>query len=210
MNTAILPGYALRRACAVVIVSTLLSSSVWATVALSFSGGGNGSGGVATWGWAFTLSSAVSVTDLGFADFGLDGLNESHKVTIWTDTGTSMAVGTVPSGSGAPLISAFRYQPITPVILPAGSYVIDAYYPSSADLFHVFATPTTAAEVTYGGSRQINGDAFTPANPQGFANGYFGPNFQYTAAPEPTAAALLLGGGLLPGVRRWRRFAAVR
>jgi hypothetical protein len=62
------------------------------TIALSFTGGSLGNAGQdLTFGYAFTLSSSVLVTQLGLWDQGNDGLNTSHDVTIWTSTGTQEA-----------------------------------------------------------------------------------------------------------------------
>ena len=64
------------------------------------------------------------------------------------------------------------------------------------------ATVTTAPEVTYNGSRSGVGAAFPPGNQVGVTNGYFGPNFQFTAptngVPEGGGTFLLLGAALVP------------
>jgi hypothetical protein len=38
---------------------------------------------------------------------------------------------------------------------------------------------------------------FPSGNTQGFTNGYFGPNFQFRAVPEPSTYAMLASGSLL-------------
>jgi hypothetical protein len=54
------------------------------TIAFRVSGGGTIDvlGNSQTLGYAFTLSSPVTVTNLGLFDFGNDGLGSSHAVTI--------------------------------------------------------------------------------------------------------------------------------
>src|SRR5271154_7146963 len=66
-----------------------------------------GSGGVendawntnATIGWQFTLSSPVTVTELGFFDATGGGLFDPHPVGIWNSSGTLLGSATVPSGT---------------------------------------------------------------------------------------------------------------
>ena len=169
------------------------------TIALSFTGGpASPNASDVTLGWAFTLSSPVLLTDLGFGDYTGSGLADSHLVTIWTSTGIQEAQGTVPSGTGATLTNGFRYEPITSVLLVPGSYTIGAFFPSGGrDLATVNAgSIATASVVTYDGSRSEVGNAFPSGNVWGFSNSYFGPNFQFTTSvPDSgsTWALLLLG-----------------
>ena len=159
------------------------------TIALSFTGGapwGNNNGPIV--GWAFTLSSQVSVTQLGLFDFDGNGFDTSHIVAIWTSTGTLLVQVTIPSGTSGTLINGFRYVSIAPLLLPPGDYTIGGYYPFSATATETYATfansITTASGVTYVGSRS----EFFPYAVFGFPSGdifssdnaYFGPNFQFT------------------------------
>src|SRR6266487_2786121 len=74
------------------------------TIALSFTGGDRtGSNNSPTVGWAFTLSSQVSVTQLGLFDFDGNGFDTSHIVAIWTSTGTLLEQVTIPSGTSGTL-----------------------------------------------------------------------------------------------------------
>jgi hypothetical protein len=172
-----------------------------ATIALSFTGGSAASPVAdTTFGWAFTLSSPVTLTDLGLWDQNGDGLSESHLVTVWTSTGTQEAQGTVPSGTGATLTNGFRYISIIPILLPAGSYTIGAFYSANGGdgLAFSASTITTAPGVTYDGSRSGLGFAFPPGDVIILTNSYFGPNFQFTAptsTPDSgsTWALLMLG-----------------
>jgi hypothetical protein len=172
------------------------------TIALSFTGTGLvGAGLDQTFGWAFTLHSPVLLTDLGVFDFPdrfPPGLAESHLVTVWTSTGIQVAQGTVPSGTSGTLVDNFRYSSIAPVRLAAGNYTIGAFYISgSRDPVPFLATTvTTAAGVTYDGSRFGNGNAFPPGDQANFPHSYFGPNFQFTAGVPDSAATwtlMLLG-----------------
>jgi hypothetical protein len=173
------------------------------TIALDFTQPGAVIGAAdTTFGWAFSLTSAVSLTDLGIWDVLNDGLNESHVVRIWDSTGNLITSGTVPSGMGGTLVNGFRYVSVAPTFLAAGSYVISAYYLSSNDPVAGLASVTTAPEVTYGQGRAGadttccvgGGDVFPTFL---FPNGAFGPNFQFTTptngVPEPGPSLLLLG-----------------
>jgi hypothetical protein len=180
------------------------------TIALSFTNPQDVTfpNGDATLGWAFTLSSPVRVTDLGLWDFNGDGLNESHVVTIWTSTGTLEAQGTIPSGTGATLTNGFRYVSIAPVLLPAGTYKIWAFYTTDiVDNVITSAAITSASGVSYGGSTSDVGLTFPSGNFFGLSSGYFGPNFQFTAATSvpDTAITFFLFGLSLMGLAFLRR-----
>ena len=153
-----------------------------------------------TFGWDFTLSSPVLVTDLGV--FGAGELTDSHPITIWTSTGTVVTTGIVPAGTAGILVNQFRYVSIAPTLLAAGSYVIGAYYPTESEAIAFNAIGlTTAPEVSYGQGRVGAGTAL-PGNTVS-NNGYFGPNFQFiapAAVPEGGSSWILLAlslGGIL-------------
>ena len=170
------------------------------TIALSFTGGTSGfANGDQTWGWAFTLSSPVLVTELGLWDQNNDGLSASHVVTIWTSTGTLEAQGTIPSGTGATLTNGFRYVSIAPVVLPAGSYTIGGFYSGGQDQIASLASAvTTASGVTFNGDRFESGLVYPDAS---FAtNSFFGPNFQFTTStsvPDAGTTGSLFGLSLM-------------
>ena len=163
-----------------------------------------------TLGWAFTLSSAALLTQLGIWDGPTsltstagDGLAQSHTVTIWTSAGVQQTQATVPSGGG-PETDNFRYVTLpNPVFLSLGSYTIGAFFAAnSPDTFILGAnTVTTASGVSYNGSRSTPGNAFPPGDFMGFSNSYFGPNFQFNnvitePVPELGSSCLLLLLGL--------------
>ncbi len=113
------------------VLAVIMSGSARADQALiSFSSDyQTGGAEVPTLGWEFTLSQSVVVTHLGLWDYGADGLNHSHLVTIWS-TGTvktRLVEGTVPDG-GAPG-SEWRWVSVTPTTLGPGTYRIGAVYP---------------------------------------------------------------------------------
>src|SRR5262249_58403989 len=79
-----------------------------------------------TRGWSFTTADSLTVTALGWWDFGNDGLAASHQVGIWNTSGTLLMSATVASGTTDPLASGFRFDSAltgTTTLAP-GTYVI--------------------------------------------------------------------------------------
>ena len=103
-----------------------------ADVAGPFGGAGNNGG--LNIGHKFTVSgSGISIFSLGVYDYQGNGLNASHVVALFTNSGaaSSLITGgsvTVPAGTAATLKNGFRFAPLTaPVTLPAGNYAVIAY-----------------------------------------------------------------------------------
>src|SRR5262249_5274974 len=94
-------------------------------IALTFTGGTTSTSGT-TRGWSFTTADSLTVTPLGWWDFGNDGLAASHQVGIWNTSGTLLMSATVASGTTDPLASGFRFDSAltgTTTLAP-GTYVI--------------------------------------------------------------------------------------
>jgi hypothetical protein len=171
-----------------------------------------------TLGWGFTLTDAVTVTDLGYFD-GNAGLTDPHPVGIWNSLGNLLAEATVPAGTTAALVSGFRFVPISPVLLNPGSYSIGGYANmTSPDEFRFeVSSASTVAGLTFGPA-----DLFTQADslarPTTKADvfsqdGYFGPDFlvsgPVTTVPEPGDIGMsLLGLAVVMGIR-FRRAQAI-
>ena len=86
--------------------------------------------GSVTVGWEFTAQADLWVSELGFFDFGQDGLNISHDVGIWDQDQQLIVSATVSDGTAAQLIGEYRYASVTPVLLEAGhTFVIGATVP---------------------------------------------------------------------------------
>jgi hypothetical protein len=148
------------------------------------------------------------VTQLGVWDENGNGLAQSHMVTIWDSTGTAVAQVTIPSGTGAET-NGFRYVSIGSVLLAAGNYTIGAFYGAlGSDTASVSSSAiSTAAGVTYAGSRGTADNAFPASDDFGLPNSYFGPNFQFTTGvptPDSGSTVSLLGCALL-GLAALRR-----
>ena len=163
-----------------------------------------------TFGWSFTLSMPVFVTHLGYFDFQSEGLTDAHPVAIWGNAGGSPLVSaTVPAGTSGTLLNGVRYIAIDPVLLPAGTYTIGGYSPNFSDSVAIeAATITTAPGITYNGARSAQGVGlmFPSGNTQGYANGDFGPNFQFAIVPEPSVTAMLVTACCAAGLLFRRRY----
>ncbi len=188
------------------------------TIALqSFAGGVNAtSGSDQLYGWLFNVLTPVDVTALGVGDTDSDGLAIAHDVGIYRVSDQALLTSaTVPAGTAGQLVTGFRYVGLgSPQLLAPGSYVIVMTMPQlNLDTQSILNTSVgTAPEIVYVDSAFDGSSVLAfpnPANNGAFAQGMFGPNFQFTAAhevPEPATLTLLGVGGLaLAGSRRLRR-----
>ena len=99
-----------------------------------------------TYGWEFTVSQPIVVTNLGYFDAGNttptnppDGLFLSHPVGLWTSSGSLLTSGTVQSGTASPEFQSYRYADVPDVTLtPGQSYVVAAFSPTGDYQQHTF------------------------------------------------------------------------
>ena len=156
-----------------------------------------------TLGWEFDLSETRTVTELGFWDEGPDGLSGPHAVGLWTAAGALLASVTVAGTSTArPSPSTngqWRFEPITPIELGPGTYVIGATYASSdPDLMRIGASGgVTATDMTYVTGRSCGSCGTSLAFPSTLEptaiEGGFGPNL-LLAPPSICGDGLIEGG----------------
>lgn len=154
-----------------------------------------------TLGWSFTANSNIDVVDLGVFDDSQNGLTDSHQVGLWNSSGTLLTSTTVPSGTGATLDDQFRMVGVSPIELFAGQqYFIGALYTTGDDplIFPGGATGfATASQITFDDATFASGSTLTdPTLTASTSPAYFGPNFEFSATPEP-GSFVLLGTGLL-------------
>ena len=190
-----------------------------ADLAVSFTGGTTvGTDFPSSWagvtdGWRFSLSSAITVTDLGYYDYNGDGLAQSHDVGIFTDAGVLLFSDTVMT-TDALDVDSFRYTAITPVVLSAGTYRIGGFRSNVTDKPVVSVTGLTSTDpVSYihgyfakevGSLTFPNvqfGSSFVP--PISFEPSIFGPNFKFV--PVPGAVLLGILGLSVAGVKLRKR-----
>jgi hypothetical protein len=176
-----------------------------------------------TYGYSFTATSDLYVTALGVLDDFGDGLDEAHQVGLFDGIGTlktvtvsntSALVGGYASGSTTR--GGFRYVSISPVLLTAGTtYSVGAFYDAS-DTEALLTTEesvvfTSNPLITFG--RALFSDAGSLSylyqyDPNASSTvGYFGPNLQVTAVPEPGVVAFgfLAAGSVLGLIARKRK-----
>ena len=165
-----------------------------------------------TIGWSFTANDNLSVTSLGLWDeTPADPLGQSHRVGLWSSTGTLVGSATIQTNS--PLTGSFRYAAITPVALTSGlTYFLgsEVYDPFSDRYTSGASSIVTAPEITFlGTARNDSAGGFSFPSNTGSDNGRFGPNFQFqvisTSVPEPTSTLGFLALGTLGAASTLKR-----
>ena len=185
----------------IILVFSILSSSVLAQTpgVTSFSGGsqfssfyGSALGDVI--GYRFTVSSSISVTDLGiWNNDNNGGVDSDHMVGIWDGSGTLLTSGTVTTAGT--VVGDWIYAPVTPVTLdPGQTYTAGAMYTVN-DNDNYVSSPSSvnsATEVTVvNGVFPLSGDlgfVYPTENSTNLAR--FGPNFLFGPAIPPAVPTL--------------------
>lgn len=183
---------------ALALTTSALSTAAFADYGLSadsFTNVGNNGIGYSL-GWAFTASTGITVTSLGWYDDLGDGLVDSHEVGIYDTAGNLMVSGTVQSGTADPLTGLFRYTASLTGsgVLAAGQYVVTGV--SGGNDFYGW-DPVNAvwgSGITFDEDRyDVSSSLIMPVSTSGTL-GWFGPNFEFTPVPEPaTFFALSIG-----------------
>jgi hypothetical protein len=143
-----------------------------------------------TLGWRFTVDRAIQVTHLGFwdGDFATDPMGSSHAVGLWDSGGALLASNTVSPSS--PMTGDWRYEPISPTVLPAGTYNLGAFYPDNTGIPDGFMSQTTSSTMATGFT--MNATLRDPSGPQTglvfpsvatAVGGRYGPNLLFSEGP---------------------------
>jgi len=177
-------------------------------------------------GWQFTVgANPIVVTELGFQDFGRDGLLTSHQVGIWRLSDQVLIDSVVvPNGTLGTLDGFFRYAPLaSPPTLTSGTTYVISGFDNGADR-HVWDVAISGypnmevtgfsvdPAITIGAAGTAHGPAMAIF---GFPTGtvpdsraaLMGPNLKFATVPEPSTLAIWSGLGVmgLIAARRRRR-----
>jgi hypothetical protein len=165
-----------------------------------------------TIGWSFTVTTPVTVMDLGIWDFADHTLVHDHPVGIWDAGGTLLASTTITSSSTTVASSSgegqWLFNSIHPLVLTDGHYVVGAliYFNDLVDGGQTKAKYTTAPGVTYDANAELyaNTLSFPNGTFAGFDGGNFGANFEFASVPEPSTLTLLGVAGMCLAVAAGR------
>lgn len=162
----------------------------------------NGSSGIFhdSIGYSFTVgASSLRVSALGVYDAGLDGLDTSNTVGLWTEGGTLLRSAVFAAGTGATLSSNFRWTSVTPFDLISGqTYRIGVFSLFGEYRYSGFVPSggfTISGDVTLIGAVRSN-DFSLPAFPNSSplpGQVVIGANATYSAIPEASTYAAIFG-----------------
>jgi hypothetical protein len=168
-----------------------------------------------TGGWSFDSLTSISVTSLGAFDSTISDSASPIEVGLWDHTGLLLASVTVTSNST--LVDVSRYQSITPVTLTAGlTYYLGAYATAGGTIIVTGESPppggvggfaTTSPQIQIGTDVYATNGGFTfpsiiDGDPHSGA-AIMGPNFEFSAVPEPAVGGFaLLGVAIVAFARR--------
>jgi len=201
---------------AVAIATCVMGGTVFAGIAVSIDGPGVRNNVNRTDGWEFTPNVNILVDSLGIFDHGTPGLNVNHRVTLWTLAGAELAHVDILESAQSTLPDDNIFVSITPVPLSQGqTYVVSSHlslpgYPNEYEFFRdlndgTLIAPPPELSVATGIRRYLIGNGF-PVETSTSRPVPLGPNLTFSAVPEPSTLAALLGIGLtgLLGYA-WRR-----
>ena len=157
----------------------------------------NGFNFALTLGWSFEVHAPVKVDALGFFDHfesDEDGLGFDHLVRLWTDQSEDgqidpvLLASTTITNSSTPVSTMadngrWLFNPISPIVLGPGRYVIGADDPacsSGCDRYRMVVNEFTIPEISFGEARSTSAYGPPLSDQPNLNGGYFGPNFAAT------------------------------
>ncbi|NWF85253.1 MAG: PEP-CTERM sorting domain-containing protein [Bryobacteraceae bacterium] len=148
-----------------------------------------------TFGWAFSVTSPITVNGIGIFDTGADGLGGSFEAGLYTSAGVLLRSATISDLStvvaSAAVTGQWLFESVIPIVLPAGDYIIGSVFNDSLPLAAVGAPFTTIPSITFTGgvtSPSFDTGLQAPTSPFGFP--IFGPTLDAAEIPEPATASL--------------------
>ncbi len=155
------------------------------TQAVTFNSAGNTNSLEFITGWEFSIANPIVVSHLGHVDMQNNGIANGADVGIWSvSTGTLLDSVTVlpsspPEASG---VGSTLYEPITPLTLSAGNYIVAAQ--RNGENFYYDTPHTTASSITWVAGKAA-GIGPLPISTAAFAitrddiGSYFGANLKF-------------------------------
>lgn len=159
-----------------------------------------------SFGFEFSTTEAVTIYAFGYYDEGANGFSTPHEVGIFNSGGILLASTLLSSGSADPLLGGFRYQNITPLLLPAGeSFTLAATSGGLADEWAYGTAGTSMTDFVTDPAIQIshhagvflyqNDNVLRDPTAHYIYTIYGGPNFLLgradAAVPEPGTGGLV-------------------
>jgi hypothetical protein len=148
-----------------------------------------------TFGWAFSVTSPITVNGIGIFDTGADGLGGSFEAGLYTSAGVLLRSATISDLStvvaSAAVTGQWLFESVIPIVLPAGDYIIGSVFNDTLPLAAVGAPFTTIPSITFTGgvtSPSFDTGLQAPTSPFGFP--IFGPTLDAAEIPEPATASL--------------------
>lgn len=152
-----------------------------------------------TFGWQFTVTNPVTVTELGYYDPNPKGkLKSNHDVGIFASDGSLLLSTTITAGKHN-TVDSFAFVTVPSFTLADGTYEIGADSFDSKDLFIFFASSLSPIpQITLGETGLFTlgstfGFSFPTPNQAGAR--YMGPDFEVesaTAVPESSCFSMLI------------------
>ena len=169
---------------------------------------------IPTLSFVFQVNTSIEVTALSFYFVTTNGLDAGYSLTLshWNGVSLDATLASTSVNGGSPFYNTsvnhnFAYATVTPVTLtPGNTYVMSATGADVGDFFYLTSNFGPAPEINF---YETLAASNIPTGAIGGTSDYFGPNFAYTAVPEPSATAAWIGGIVLAlaTVARRRRLA---